>query len=200
MNMKKKMGTGILAGALGLSLVAGGTFAAFNDVETTQNTFAAGTLDLETNADALFDLSNLKPGDYTTKTLTLTNKGTLAIDEVLLTSTADGWEDMEYSELPDDGDNNKEQFLSQFEVKVMNGPTLNLADLVGHNSQRISFEGVGVEALQPNETRSFEVKITFKDDNTRYEGSRLFKQNKYQGEGATLNLNFEATQMPGEEK
>lgn len=35
-----------MTAALGLSLIGGGTFAYFSDSETTNNTFAAGTLDL----------------------------------------------------------------------------------------------------------------------------------------------------------
>lgn len=93
MSIKKKMGTGILAGALGLSLVGGGTWAAFNDVEAVDNTFAAGTLDLVTNEEALFNVSNLKPGDYFTKTLELTNNGSLDINEILLGSEVSGWAD-----------------------------------------------------------------------------------------------------------
>ncbi|WP_284139247.1 MULTISPECIES: TasA family protein [unclassified Virgibacillus] len=199
MSMKKKMTTGILAGALGLSLVAGGTYAAFNDVETVDNSFAAGTLDLETNTDVLFDLSNLKPGDWFEKTLTLTNNGSLAIDEILLTSFASGWEDVLHNQLPDDGVNNEVDFLRQFQVEVM-GETFTLDELVAHANQSVTFEGAGVASLEPGDSHDFDVKITFVEDDTRYDGSRFFEQNKYQGEGAAINLRFEATQMPGEDR
>ncbi len=46
MGTKKKLGLGVASAALGLALVGGGTWAAFNDIETTQATYAAGTLDL----------------------------------------------------------------------------------------------------------------------------------------------------------
>ncbi|WP_077324512.1 TasA family protein [Virgibacillus siamensis] len=200
MELKKKMGTGILAGALGLSLIAGGTFAAFNDVEAVGNSFAAGTLDLETSTDVLFDLSNLKPGDHFTKTLTLSNNGTLAIDEVLLSSASEGWVDALHQNLPDNGVNTEADFLKQFEVEVM-GSTFNLNQLVNlPESQKISTEGAGVAALQPGDSMDYQVKITFKDDPTRYPNSRLFIQNKYQDEGTSVNLSFEATQMPGEDR
>lgn len=193
MSLKKKMGLGIMSGALGLSLIGGGTWAAFNDVETIDNTFKAGTLDLVTNTDTLFDISNMKPGDHITKSLTLTNNGSLPIDEILLTGSSDNWENK--------GEwNTKSAFLSQFLVEVA-GHTVTLADVAhGTNSQKITFEGLGVAALAPGASIDFEAKVTFKDDKTRKEGSWEYVQNKYQGEGATVNLRLEATQMPGEER
>ena len=47
MGIKKKLGLGVASAALGLSLIGGGTWAAFNDAATINNHFAAGTLDLE---------------------------------------------------------------------------------------------------------------------------------------------------------
>ena len=46
MSLKKKLGMGVASAALGLSLIGGGTFAYFSDKEVSNNTFAAGTLDL----------------------------------------------------------------------------------------------------------------------------------------------------------
>ncbi|MDI5788443.1 TasA family protein [Bacillus licheniformis] len=65
---KEKLGLGVASAALGLALVGGGTWAAFNDIETTQATYAAGTLDLNAkDTSARVNLSNLKPGDKFTK-------------------------------------------------------------------------------------------------------------------------------------
>ena len=47
MSLKKKLAMGAMTGALGLSLVGGGTYAAFSDTETASNTFAAGELDIK---------------------------------------------------------------------------------------------------------------------------------------------------------
>ncbi|WP_156288279.1 TasA family protein [Oceanobacillus salinisoli] len=200
MDFKKKMGTGILAGALGLSLVGGGTYAAFNDVEEIDNFFSAGTLDLVTSTDVLFDISNLKPGDHITETLTLTNNGSLEIDEILLNGFASGWEDVLHTHLTDNGKNSKAEFLSQFQVEVLE-EVITLNDLVNNfEDKEITFEGTETPALVPGESMDLEVKVTFVEDDTRYDDSRLFEQNKYQGEGATINLRFEATQMPGEER
>ena len=61
MSLKKKLGMGV-ASALGLALIGGGTFAFFSDKEVSNNTFAAGTLDLTLNPKTLVDIKDLKPG------------------------------------------------------------------------------------------------------------------------------------------
>ncbi|AND38625.1 TasA family protein [Cytobacillus oceanisediminis] len=86
MSLKKKLGLGIASAALGISLVGGGTFAYFNDVETTNNTFAAGELDLAVNPTTIIDVSNIKPGDWMNRSFTLKNDGSLDISKVLLTT------------------------------------------------------------------------------------------------------------------
>lgn len=200
MNMKKKLVTGVLAGTLGLLLVTGGTYAAFNDVETVNNTFTAGTLNLSANTDVLFNVSDLKPGDSIKKTITLTNKGSLAINELLVTSSAAGFVEVEHENLPDNGVNSKEEFLSQFEVKVGNDVgTLNDLSSLAHQAI-VQLGDDGIPVLQPSESITIDIVITFKEDNTRYEGSKLFEQNKFQGESIDINLIFEATQMPGEDR
>ena len=46
MSLKKKLAMGIATGALAVSMIGGGTYAYFNDVEVNNSTFAAGTLDI----------------------------------------------------------------------------------------------------------------------------------------------------------
>lgn len=53
---------GVASAALGLSLIGGGTFAYFSDKEVSNNTFAAGTLDLTLDPTTLVDIKDLKPG------------------------------------------------------------------------------------------------------------------------------------------
>ena len=53
---------GVASAALGLSLIGGGTFAYFSDKEVSNNTFAAGTLDLTLDPKTLVNIENLKPG------------------------------------------------------------------------------------------------------------------------------------------
>lgn len=84
MSFTKNVSKGIMSAALGLSLIGGGTFAYFSDAEATQNTFAAGTLDLAMNPSAVVNIDNIKPGDEVYREFTLKNNGTLDIYQVLL--------------------------------------------------------------------------------------------------------------------
>jgi spore coat-associated protein N len=145
MSIKKKLGLGVASAALGLSLIGGGSWAAFNDTATVHNHFASGTLNLEVgksnnSAPINFDLSNMKPGDNVQRIFKLNNVGSLAIKEVLLNTTADNWHD---GTLP----STMTDYLSQFVINfaqvdgesnkweprnniVKTGQTLTLADLV----------------------------------------------------------------------
>lgn len=87
MGIKKKLGMGILAGALGLSLIGGGTFAYFSDTEETVNTFAAGTLDLSVDPTVIIDVDNLKPGDVMVREFELINSGSLDISSIDLATS-----------------------------------------------------------------------------------------------------------------
>jgi spore coat-associated protein N len=144
MTIKKKLGMGVATAALGLTLVGGGTWAAFNDTATVNNHFAAGTLDLEVGKSGTkpinFDLANMKPGDNVQRIFKLNNKGSLAIKEVLLNTTAGNFVDGTLN-------STQEQYLSQFVINfaavdgestsweprnqiVKSGSELTLADLV----------------------------------------------------------------------
>jgi len=96
MSLKAKLTMGILSAAAGISLISGGTYASFTDVEQAQASYAAGTLNLElknvtgkTIGTDLFSstLGNLKPGDSVEKTFALVNSGTLSIRDVFLKAT-----------------------------------------------------------------------------------------------------------------
>src|SRR5699024_5681750 len=84
MTIKKKFGMGVLSAALGLTLITGGTYAYFSSTAVTENTFAAGTLDLSVEPDVIVDIDNLKPGDTFIRDFELHNNGTLDIERVLL--------------------------------------------------------------------------------------------------------------------
>jgi spore coat-associated protein N len=215
MSIKKKMSMGILAGALGVSLIGGGTWAAFNDVETTENSFNAGKLDLVVgNTSTMnFNISNLKPGDYFTKKLVLTNNGSLSINDINVHALQlTGWTDVPNADTTVGAVTNTENdFLSQFniEIKKTGGAVVynnTLADLVsgtgvGELTGTASAVGApAVEGLAPAGTIEYDVKITFVEDPTTFNGSRLHVQNKYQGEKSNLQFVFEATQMPGENR
>ncbi|MFV8826779.1 TasA family protein [Alkalihalobacterium sp. APHAB7] len=124
MSVKKKIGVGVLTGMLGLSLVGGGTWAAFNDTATINNHFAAGVLDLEVipnhpSHKMNFDLRNMKPGDNVQRIFKLNNGGTIAIKEVLLNVTADNFE------FEEGYNNDMLAFLDQFVIDFMNVDTEN---------------------------------------------------------------------------
>ncbi len=204
------MGLGILAGALGVSLIGGGTWAAFNDVETLDNKFASGTLDLTTSQSVLFDLDNLKPGDTFTKTLTLGNNGSLAIDDIFVTTTVSGWADKKYTKLPlsglngkDDGENTQEEFLSQFDVVIKRGNDVvyngTAAGLSSLTNAEISGSGAAA-AIAPAGSVTYTFEVEFDNKTQTYPSSRFQEQNKFQDEGASFSLKFEGTQMPGENR
>ena len=86
MSLKKKLAMGIATGALAVSMIGGGTYAYFNDVETSVNQFAAGTLDLGLNPTSIIEVDNLKPGDWMNRTFKLENNGSLDISKIFLTT------------------------------------------------------------------------------------------------------------------
>lgn len=129
MSIKKKLSLGVASAALGLALVGGGTWAAFNDVERLNHSFATGTLDLEIEDVKLngkkipktFELSNLKPGDQMVRAFKLKNKGTLAIREVLMNVSYYDFKNgvNEFVSKHKQQDNNAEEFLDQFKVEIL---------------------------------------------------------------------------------
>jgi spore coat-associated protein N len=130
MSIKKRLSMGAMSATLGLSLVAGGTWAAFNDVENVIASVGAGTLKMDLkeyqNKPWNFDISNLKPGDSMTRNVIFDNKGTLAIKDVLM-----GIELVEFDDYaPESGEagendldtwgtNGALEYLDQFKVSIM---------------------------------------------------------------------------------
>ncbi|WP_342600197.1 TasA family protein [Psychrobacillus sp. FSL H8-0483] len=115
MGIKQKLAMGILTGGLAISMIGGGTYAYFNDVEVNNSKFAAGTLDINVAgndaANAIIDVSNLKPGDHMLRTFKLNNTGSLDVSKVLLTST--------YSVTDANGNNAGVDFGEHIKVKFL---------------------------------------------------------------------------------
>lgn len=199
MSMKKKLGMGVVTAALGLSLIGGGTYAYFSDKEVSQNTFAAGTLDLSVNPEVVINVDNIKPGDEMERGFQLVNKGTLAIGDVKLLT--------DYSVIDAKGDNGNADFgdhirvdflwnldknevpiwsttLSELKVSTQNG---SIPDLVQKGV--VDREGNG---LAPGDDDTFYVMFTFVDNNA--------EQNVFQGDSLKLNWTFNSMQTKGEEK
>ena len=110
MGFTQKITKGVMTAALGMSLIGGGTFAYFNDTVDTQNTFAAGTLDLGLNPNAVVNISNIKPGDEIYREFTLENNGTLQIGKVLL--------DTKYT-VEDTKSDNTDDYAKHIKVTIM---------------------------------------------------------------------------------
>lgn len=199
MSIKKKLGMGVVTAALGLSLIGGGTYAYFSDKEVSQNTFAAGTLDLSVNPEVVINVDNIKPGDEMERGFQLVNKGTLAIGDVKLLT--------DYSVIDAKGDNGNADFgdhirvdflwnldknevpiwsttLSELKVSMQNG---SIPDLVQKGV--VDREGNG---LAPGDDDTFYVMFTFVDNNA--------EQNVFQGDSLKLNWTFNSMQTKGEEK
>ncbi|MED4586374.1 TasA family protein [Brevibacillus choshinensis] len=102
MNMKNKFILSVATLGIGLALVGGGTFAYFSDTEEVNNSFAAGTLDLTVNPTVVFDVHNLKPGDFMVRDFDITNSGTIDIEDVLMHTN--------YSVIDGNGDNGNADF------------------------------------------------------------------------------------------
>ncbi|MCQ6268029.1 CalY family protein [Fictibacillus sp. WQ 8-8] len=193
MSLKKKLGLGVASAALGLSLVGGGTYAFFSDSAQATSTFAAGTLDINTDPSTVINVGNLKPGDFMIRSFDLRNDGTLDIKKVLLDTT--------YSVVDAKGDNAGEDFGKHIKVDFLyNADKINdviysttLADLKNMNDpdavEKGWFRGEksGLKAMTKD---TFYVMFTFVDNNQ--------DQNKFQGDSLSLTWKFNAQQGNGE--
>ncbi|PAE24712.1 TasA family protein [Bacillus sp. 7894-2] len=206
MSLKKKLGLGIASAALGISLVGGGTFAYFNDVEESNNAFAAGTLNLELNPTTIVDVENLKPGDWTTKFFKLKNDGSLDISAVKLAT--------EYNVI-DANDNNESDFGEHIRVNfLINGTKDPLSILYPRNSNSVIYSTTlaDLQSLTPDAVRD-KVFIPFFGPNNGLESGEenllavQFEfvdngedQNDFQGDELELKWTFTAEQTAGEAK
>ncbi|MFB6732696.1 biofilm matrix protein CalY [Bacillus mobilis] len=197
MSLKKKLGMGVASAALGLSLIGGGTFAFFSDKEVSNNTFAAGTLDLTLNPKTLVDIDNLKPGDSIKKEFLLKNDGTLPIKDVKLAT--------KYTVKDAKGDNAGEDFGKHIKVKFIwnwdkqSEPVYEttLAELQNLDPDVIAKDVFAPEwtengGLAPKSEDYLWVQFDFVDDGK--------DQNKFQGDSLKLEWTFNASQTDGEEK
>lgn len=199
MNLKKKLGMGVASAVLGLSLIGGGTFAYFSDKEVSENTFAAGTLDLNIDPQVIIDVDNIKPGDQVERDFHLINNGTLKIKDVHLLTDYTVTDAKGDNGGADFGDHIKVEFLWNIDKNTVpvwettlselkkDTAAGNLPDLVEKGI--VNWEGNG---LAPGSDDTFYVKFTFVDNGE--------DQNVFQGDSLKLNWTFDATQTKGEEK
>ncbi|ENQ3079513.1 M73 family metallopeptidase [Bacillus cereus] len=195
MTLKKKLGMGVASAVLGAALVGGGTFAYFSDKEVSNNTFAAGTLDLVANPTTIVNVDNLKPGDTIKRDFKLENKGSLDIKKVLLQT--------DYSVVDVKGDN-KEDFGKHIKVTFLRNidkhetivkettlDKLKKDTLTAVDNDLIAWfwDEKGISA---GNSDKFTVKFEFVDNGKN--------QNEFQGDKLQLQWTFEAQQTAGEER
>ncbi|MCM3090498.1 MULTISPECIES: TasA family protein [unclassified Cytobacillus] len=198
MNLKKKLGMGIASAALGISLIGGGTFAYFNDVETTNNTFAAGTLDLAVNPATIIDVSNLKPGDWMYRTFQLENNGTLDISKVLLTTHFDDASDEFAKHI-------KVNFLINEDKSGILGPSNVITSKTLYELKNLSPDAVDNvsasifgwqdgerDGLKANTSDKLHVQFEFVDNGQ--------DQNEFQNASLALTWKFDAKQTRGQSR
>lgn len=195
MGIKKQLSMGVVSAALGLSLISGGTYAYFSDSEVTNNTFAAGTLDLAAEPMEIINVNNIKPGDSMIRTFELQNNGSLDIGKVLL--------ETDYTVIDAKGDNT-EDFGNYIEVEFLyNADKLDeviysttLAELQTMTPEAVNehvFEPLlGEKGLEVGSIDDLVVKFKFIDNEK--------DQNEFQGDSLQLNWTFNAKQTAGEEK
>ncbi|GIN71386.1 cell division protein FtsN [Bacillus sp. J14TS2] len=195
MNLKKQLTTGLLSAVLGVTLIGSGTYAYFSDSAETNNTFAAGTLDLSVNPTQIINVDNIKPGDSFIRDFELHNNGTMDIGKVLLEAS--------YTVVDAKGDNT-EDFGEHIEVEFLYNLDkfdeviyqTTLAELKNLNPEVINekvfgeiFDGEGLPVGGEND---LVVKFTFKDNGT--------DQNQFQGDSLDLTWTFNAQQKEGEQR
>ncbi|EJR47497.1 MULTISPECIES: biofilm matrix protein CalY [Bacillus] len=196
MSLKKKLGMGVASAALGLSLIGGGTFAYFSDKEVSNNTFAAGTLDLTLDPTTLVDIKDLKPGDKVKKEFLLKNSGSLAIKDVQLATkyTVNDFKNDNAGE--DFGQHIKVNFIWNWDKQSEPVYETTLADLQKENPDVLAKAIFAPEwgengGLAAGTEDYLWVEFEFEDKGD---------QNKFQGDSLNLEWTFNAHQGEGEAK
>ncbi|WP_027725328.1 TasA family protein [Tuberibacillus calidus] len=203
MGIKAKLSMGVACAALGLSLIGGGTYAYFHDAVETNNTFAAGTLDLSVKPSTIIDVNNLKPGDWMNRTFVLKNEGSLPIKSVNLLT--------DYTVIDAKGDNTEDMgkyirvnFLKNLDKdgildgdeNVIASATLDelkgeAPDAVKNYLRNILHLLDGEDSgLKVGDSDKMYVQFEFVDNHK--------DQNQFQGDSVKLKWTFDAQQTEGE--
>jgi spore coat-associated protein N len=197
MSLKKQFAVTLASVGLGAALIGGGTFAYFSDQEKIENTFAAGTLDLAVNPTTVFNVSNMKPGDWANGYYEIKNSGSLDIQNVYLST--------DYTVTDADGDNAGadlgEHLRVNFKWNLDNGEVpvfyMTLAELkakTGTDRPDLAqaYWAATGQHLPPGDVDSIIVQMEFVDNGK--------DQNVFQGDSAEVTWTLDATQTAGEEK
>ncbi|QUW21201.1 cell division protein FtsN [Sporosarcina sp. Marseille-Q4063] len=197
MSLKKKLAMSIATGALAVSMIGGGTYAYFNDVEVNKSSFAAGTLDINIKGNdaynAIIDVGNLKPGDHMIRQFKINNTGSLDVSQVLLTSA--------YAVGDAKGNNGDADFGDHIQVKFLVNndkaspvifettlKELSKTDVTDRNLIGAIFGGER-DGLKAKSSDTLTVMFEFIDNGQN--------QNVFQGDSLKLDWTFEAKQTAG---
>jgi len=197
MSLKKKLGMGVVSAALGLSLIGGGTYAYFSDQVVTNNSFAAGTLDLAMQPTTSLNLDHLKPGDKILKKFNLKNSGTLDIKDVLM-KVDYTVNDLKRDNQEDDfGKHIKVQFLWDWDPAKSPVYETTLAELKSQNPEITSHKvflskWAATGGLKAGKMDWFWIKFIFEDNK--------MDQNMFQGDSIAMKMEFQANQTEGQER
>ncbi|GIN85861.1 cell division protein FtsN [Heyndrickxia sporothermodurans] len=194
MSLTKKVTKGFITAAFGFSLIGGGTFAYFSDSVATNNTFAAGTLDLSVNPEAVVNINNIKPGDEIKREFELQNNGTLTISKVLLNTK------YAVNDAKLDGKENTDDMAKHIKVTILynqnNASTpvieTTLYDLQNQTpdlTQIDTIAGPKPNGLNPGDKNKMIVLFEFKDNGQ--------DQNQFQGDALQVEWKFNAEQAAG---
>lgn len=195
MGLKKQLWSGLASADLGVSLIGGGTYAYFSDSEQTNNSFAAGTLDLTAEPTEIIDVDELQPGDSVIRDFELQNTGSLDMNKVTL--------DTDYSVIYEGGDNDRD-FGEDIEVEFLyNADNMDeviyettLADLKDMSPEAVNenvfYPELGDKGLEAGDSHDLVVKFNFLDSDE--------DQNQFQGDSLKLEWTFNAEQGDGDEK
>ena len=195
LGIKKQLGMGVLSAALGIALIGGGTYAYFSSSETTNNTFATGTLDLAVEPTTVIEVGDLKPGDWVIRDFELQNNGSLDIEKVYL--------DTDYNVVDAQGDNT-EDFGKYIEVEflynadkldeVIYETTLDKLKEMSPEAvnEHIFYPTLGKKGLPSGDIDDLVVKFNFVDNGE--------DQNEFQGDSLNLEWTFNAEQTAGDEQ
>lgn len=194
MGFKKKLSKSMLTAALGFSLMGGGTYAYFSDTVETNNTFAAGSLDLSVNPETIVNIEDLKPGDEISREFDISNGGTLDINKVLL--------DTSYTVDDANGDNT-EDFGEHIKVTILYNQANATVEVMEMTLKELSEEQPDITAidefvggekgpngLEPGDTDKIIVLFEFVDNGE--------DQNQFQEDALQLKWKFIAEQTDGD--
>ncbi|MBM7632457.1 TasA family protein [Geomicrobium sediminis] len=189
-NVKKQLGLGVATAALGLTLIGGGTYAYFSDSVTTNNTFAAGTLDLSASPNQIIEVDNIKPGDSFIEDFELVNDGSLDIGSVTI-DTNYRVIDVKGDNTDDFGDFIEVEFLynvNNFDEVIYETTLSELQDMSPEAvNQNIFYPELGDRGLPVGESHDLVVQFNFKGDVDA-------DLNQFQGDSLQLDWTFIATQ------